>query len=270
MENKRPLSHISHFLFDMDGTIYLGNKIFSGTRPLFAKLKEKKLSYLFLTNNSSKSSREYLVTLKRLGIPAEPENILVSSQVTAQYLAAQKKGMRVFLVGSTGFREELEAEGIVIVEKDPEAVVLGFHPHLTYWDLAQATRFILKGVSFFASHPDTLCPDKDGPLIDCGCFSAALTEATGIKPVVFGKPSKEMTAAALKKIGGKPENTAIIGDRLSTDIKMGNDFGLTSILMLTGATSLEIASNSLIKPDWIFSSLEELSSLLFSSSYYKQ
>jgi len=255
---KRTLANLEYFIFDLDGTIYLGGRLLPGVKEFLQFLKERGKKFLFLTNNSSKSVNEYVEKLRGLGVDIEPANILISSQVTADYIKSLNNGKRIFLLGTKGFRKELEKRNLKMVETDPDYVVLGFDTGVTYEKLMKACLFIHRGVRFIASHPDKICPSEIGPLIDCGSLSAAITAATGVEPKVLGKPYKETVEAALKRLGGRAGNTAIVGDRLYTDIKMGKDFGLTTILVLTGETGEETLKESNFKPDFVFYSLADL------------
>ena len=254
------LANLRHFIFDLDGTIYLGDNLFPEAKQLLYLLKKQGKNFLFLTNNSSKSVREHVKKLRELGLEVEPSNILVSSQVTADYIRAQNSGNRIFLLGTDGFREELEKRDLKIVDKNPDYVVLGFDTGLTYKKLMKACLFIHQGIRFIASHPDRTCPSDKGPLIDCGSIAQAITAATGVEPKVLGKPHREMIEVALKRLKAKKENTAIVGDRLYTDMKMGTEFGLTAILLLTGETQKEMLKEAILKPDFVFDSLADLKS----------
>ena len=260
--SKHTLSKLQHFMFDLDGTIYLGDRVFSGTKELLHLLREQDKNFLFLTNNSSKSVNEYVEKLGRLGIDVKPSNILISSEVTADYIKSLDSGNRVFLLGTDGFKKELGKRGLEIVEADPDYVVLGLDTGLTYKKLMKASLFIHHGAKFIISHSDKICPSKAGPLIDCGSLSAAITNATGVDPKVLGKPHREMVETALKRLGAKADDTAMVGDRLYTDIKMGKDFGLTTILVLTGETTKEMLEESSLKPDFIFDSIADLKEML--------
>ena len=256
------LANLKHFMLDLDGTIYLGGKLLPGVKEFLHLLKEQGKNFLFLTNNSSKSVDEYVEKIGELGVDIEPSNILTSSQVTADYIKSLNNGNRIFLLGTKGFRKELEKRDSRIVETSPDYVVLGLDTSLTYERLMKACLFIHKGAKFIASHPDKVCPSDIGPLIDCGSLSAAITAATGVEPKVLGKPHKEMVESALKRLGGKMADTAIVGDRLYTDIKMGKEFGFSTILVLTGETGKKRLKGSVLKPDFVFGSIADLKKAL--------
>ena len=258
------LSRLRHFIFDLDGTIYLGKRLFPGVKALLDLLREQGKNFLFLTNNSSRSVNEYVEKLKELGVDIEPSNVLISSEVTADYVKSLNSGARIYLLGTDGFRKELEKRGLKITETDPDYVVLGFDTRLTYEKLMKACLFISEGAEFIASHSDKTCPSEMGPLIDCGSLAAAITTATGVEPKVLGKPNREMVEAALRRLGAKAEDTAIVGDRLYTDVRMGKDFHLTTVLVLTGETEKRMLEKSSLKPDFVFDSVADLKNILCS------
>lgn len=256
------LPRLKHFIFDLDGTVYLGDKIIPGAKELFTLLRKQGKSFLFLTNNSSKSVTEYTAKLKKFGLNVEPANILISSQVTADYIKSLNNGDRIFLLGTTGFHEELEKRSLKIVGTNPDYVVLGLDTGLTYEKLKKACLFIRQGAKFIASHPDKICPSDIGPLIDCGSLAAAITSATGVEPKILGKPYQEMAETALKRLDAEPGDTAIVGDRLYTDIKMGEELGLTTVLVLSGETKKGMLKDSALKPDFVFDSIIDLKNAL--------
>ncbi len=257
------LEKIKLFALDMDGTIYLGNQIFPFTLPFLEGLKNAGKKYVFLTNNSSKSGDDYYQKLKKMGVETDRSLIYTSGDATIEYLKGILPGARVFLMGTRNLEEDFRNAGFRLDESSPDFVVLGFDLTFTYEKLEKACHFIRQGVPFIATHPDFNCPMEQGQMIpDCGALSAAITAATGVKPKVIGKPNKEMLEGLLKRAGVTKEELCIMGDRLITDIKMGIDFGILNILVLTGEAKAEDLSHSPIIPDFVIAKNVDLLSFL--------
>lgn len=253
----------------MDGTIYTGSKLFNFTRPFLAALKEMQVGYSFVTNNPSKSVKDYVVKLRALGIKADASDIFTSTQATIEYLHSHlPRARRVFALGTPSMCAELAEASFVLCEDspddEPEIVVVGFDLTLTYPRLGRAAWWIQKGKPFIATNPDLVCPtDEATVLVDCGSICAALTAATGRKPdVVLGKPDPEMLRGILRRHDLKPHELAMVGDRLYTDIAMSQRAGVVGVLVLTGETTVEAARNHSPPPDLILPSLAELGALL--------
>lgn len=246
------LRKIKVFALDMDGTIYLGNKIFPFTKFFLEGLANAGKKYVFLTNNSSKNSEDYFHKLTEMGLEIQRSQIYTSGDATIEYLKKMKPNAKIFLMGTENLEEDFQNAGFQLVDDQPEYVVLGFDLTFTYNKLEKASRFIRSGVPFIATHPDFNCPLEDGGMIpDCGALTAAIKAATGITPKVIGKPHKEMLEGLLNRTGVKKEELCIIGDRLITDIKMGQDFGILNIMVLTGEAQEEDILDSPIKPDLV-------------------
>lgn len=246
------LEKIKVFALDMDGTIYLGNKLFPFTIPFLEGLINAGKKYVFLTNNSSKNSADYYHKLKKMGIETNGSMIYTSGDATIEYLKSIHPGAHVFLMGTRNLEDEFINAGFIPDESAPDFVVLGFDQTFNYGKLDKACRFIRQGIPFIATHPDLNCPLEGGQMIpDCGALSAAITAATGVKPKVIGKPNQEMMEGLLNRTGAIKEELCIMGDRLITDIKMGIDFGILNILVLTGEAKAEDLPHSPIVPDFV-------------------
>ncbi|MBC8569914.1 HAD-IIA family hydrolase [Oscillospiraceae bacterium NSJ-54] len=252
------LENIRMFLLDMDGTFYLGNQIFPCSYAFVEKMKETGRDFLFLTNNSSKDRFAYREKLARMGFDVAPERIFTSGEATTLYLQDAFPGKRVFLVGTDSLTREFEQAGIPLVEEDPELVVLGFDTALTYDKLWKLCDFVRAGLPYIATHPDFNCPIETGYMPDIGATIAFVEASTGRRPKVIGKPHKEIVDAILQKVGLPREQIAMVGDRLYTDIAMGQNAGITSILVLSGETTLEDLKTSDVRPNFIFKDLGEL------------
>ncbi len=256
------LSRIKLFLFDLDGTLYLGDRVFPFTLDLLSKIKETGGKFLFLTNNSSKSVKDYVKKLTNLGIPAAPEDFLTSSQATAYYLRRHHPEKRLYVCGTESLKEELRQGGFEVTENrnQVDAVVMGFDTELTFRKLRDVSELLCtrKDLPYIATNPDLVCPTEFGFVPDCGSICLGIENATGRKPVVIGKPSPLMPQLAMEKWGASPQETALIGDRIYTDIKSGLNAGIFTILVLSGETDQGILAASQDKPHLVLKDCGEL------------
>ncbi len=258
MNDYTKLMETSCFLFDMDGTIYLDDKLLPGTQELLAFLDANEVPYFFLTNNSSKSQTDYVKKLDFLGIPTPKEKIFSSGEATAIYINKQKPKAKLYMVGTPSLEEEFTAHGFELVQDNPDFAVLGFDTTLTYEKLWKICDFVREGKPFIATHPDLNCPTGDGFMPDIGSMIALIATSTGKEPdVIVGKPNQPMTDAILEKTGFQAKQLTMVGDRLYTDIAMGKT-GITTVLVLSGEAKLEDLPNAPHKPDYIMKDLAEL------------
>ena len=253
-----PLNQIRCFLLDMDGTFYLGDRLLPGASEFIALLRQRGTRFLFLTNNSSKHRRQYAEKMGRLGIDLPEEAIFTSGEATAIYLAGRKPGARLFVAGTPALEEELAAHGFVLSQDHPDAVVLGFDTTLTYQKLWKLCDLVRDGCPYIATHPDINCPTETGYMPDIGALIAAVAASTGRQPdVVIGKPNAPIVAALSAKTGLPVQALAMVGDRLYTDIALGQA-GLTTVLVLSGETRREDLPGSPYQPDYVVRDLAEL------------
>ena len=246
------------FFFDLDGTLYLGNKLFEGVIEIIKALQEHGKRYFFLSNNSSKSTSDYLKKLNKLSLKATRENIILSQHPTISYLK-KNNYTTVFLLGNESLKKEFIEEGFALSESNPEIIVLAFDQEMTYNRLVKASYLLQKGLPYIATHLDDKCPTEDGFIPDAGGIAALLYKTTERMPVVFGKPNKEMLLFKLREIEVKPQDAVMFGDRLYTDIKMGISAGVTTCCVLSGETTLEmINKNKSEKPDYIINGIWEI------------
>lgn len=256
------LKQIKTFVLDMDGTIYLGDRLFPFTKDFLKRVKEAGKDFCFFTNNSSKNRETYLQKLSRMGIEIPPEKMLISNDVILEWLLEHRPGESCYVVGTPLLLKDFEKAGIRLTERDPDYVVLGFDTTLTYEKLSLACGFIRQGKPVYGVNPDFNCPVEGGFIPDCGSIAALVKASTGVSCEFFGKPSHHTLDYLLRKTGRKAEELAVIGDRLYTDIALAHGTDATSILVMSGETTPAILAQSEKKPDYIFEDLEELSKSL--------
>jgi NagD protein len=262
------LSKLRHLALDLDGTLYLGGRVFEFTGQFLAKLQKLGIGRTFFTNNSSKSTKQYVEHLRKMGIEAAEQDIYSSTHATLHYLRTQQPDVKkLFVLGTPGLQEEIAENGYELTgdgEDAPDAVVVGFDTTLTYARLCRAAWWISRGKPYIATHPDRLCPtDQPTLLVDCGAMCAMLTHATG-RPVdaVLGKPAAAMLQGVMHRHGVKPDEIAVVGDRLYTDMAMARNAGAMGILVLTGETTTADVDAANPKPDLVVSGVGELGMLL--------
>ncbi len=253
---------IKCFILDMDGTIYLGNELFPFTKDFLKKVEETGREYYFFTNNSSKSQQAYIEKLARLGIPIKKEQMMISSHVIIKYLKEYYDKKSIYVVGTPSLIQEFESFDMNLTEEDPDIVVLGFDTTLTYEKLFKACHYIRNGCTYFGINPDWNCPMEGGTFIpDCGSMAKLIEASTGKFPEFFGKPSKHTLDYIIKETGYQPEEIAIVGDRLYTDIAVADGSDVTSILVLSGESTREDVEKSDVKPDVVVENLVEICEL---------
>lgn len=241
------LSHIKCFVFDLDGTIYLGDSLFKGVSELLGILDAKGIAYYFLTNNSSRSGHSYVDKLHAFGLTqVERKQIITSGDIIIDYLRTQD-AKKVFLVGTQDLEGQFIRAKFQLVndkEKTPDFVVVGFDTTFTYEKAEKAIYYVRKGIPLVSTNEDILCPMPDGEYIpDCASITAIIEKATGVSTQYFGKPQKVAVEYLSKLTGAKPEEMAMVGDRLYTDIKM-SEHGMETLLVLSGETNKEDAEKA--------------------------
>ena len=256
------LKRIRLYLFDMDGTLYLGDRLYDFTTELLDTLKATGRKYLFMTNNSSKSVEDYIKKLAGLGIKASREDFITSSQATAYYLKAHHPGKRLYVCGTESLKRELRMEGFAVTDviEEVECIVMGFDTELTFRKLHDVSYLLLTRpeLPYIATNPDYVCPTEFGSVPDCGSVCDMIFNATGKRPVVIGKPSPLMPELAMQHTGYTKEETAVVGDRIYTDVKSGLNAGITGILVMSGETTPEILAASCDKPHLVLKDASEI------------
>ena len=262
MDKTRLLQQVRLYLFDMDGTLYLGDRLYDFTIELLDTLKATGRKYLFMTNNSSKSVADYIKKLAKLGIEATREDFITSSQATAYYLKEHHPDQRLYVCGTASLKRELEMEGFTVTQNldEVDCIVMGFDTELTFQKLEDVSRLLLtrKDIPYIATNPDYVCPTEFGSVPDCGSVCDMIFNATGKRPVVIGKPSPLMPLLAMERNGCTKEETAVVGDRIYTDVKSGLNAGITGILVMSGETTPEILAQSPDKPHLVLEDAGEI------------
>ena len=248
------------FLFDMDGTIYEGERLFDGVKEMLAGIKERGGRSIFITNNSSKSVRAYIEKLNRMGIEAGEADFFTSAQATALFLNREYPGKKVYCMGTKSLVEELEKAGVCVVglqEENPDVVLVGYDTELTYEKVSHATRMLLKGLPYIATNPDRVCPIEFGCVPDCAAMCEMLAFAVHRYPRYIGKPEPDMVLTAMERAGVTKEETVVIGDRLYTDIASGVNAGVDTVCVLCGESNWQDVVDSPVKPAFVFEDITD-------------
>ncbi len=260
---KNSLKNKRLFLLDMDGTIYLDDDLFDGTLDFLNKVKEMGGKYLFLTNNSSKSTDKYVEKLARIGIESTKEDFLTSTDATILYLNSNYKGMKFYASGTKSFVEQLRLGGVSVTTEvcdDIFGIVMGNDSELSFKKLDDVCRLLSTrdDVVYIATNPDWVCPTSYGYVPDCGCVAWMIEKSTGKKPHFIGKPRPEMILLALEKFGYDKSEALMVGDRVYTDIASGYNAGIDTVLVLSGEGTVKDAEETDTKPTYIMQNIREL------------
>lgn len=282
-ELKERLSKIRHLALDMDGTIYMGTTLFPFTLDFLSEMSEAGIGYSFLTNNPSKSVADYLKKLESMGISASEDNMYTTSLAAIDYIKARHpSARRLFLLGTPSMISQFEKAGFESCADDPDdvpdVVVVAFDMTLEYSRLCRASWWASQGIPYIATNPDRVCPtDQRTVLVDCGSICKCIEHATGRRPdITLGKPDPNMLKGILDRHGLKPEEIAMVGDRIYTDTAMAHNAGAFGVLVLSGETTIETAEAvaedartnpdpEFFPPDLICRDIKELGRLLLDS-----
>ena len=259
MADARSVLHAKKVAFiDLDGTIYLGNSLIPGAGEFLQFLEEEGILYYFLSNNSSRSKAEYVEKLAALGVPADKEKILLSTDGVIAHLFDQDV-RDLYVVGTKSMVDVFLEAGFRVASPSPHYVVIGFDTELTYDKIKTAALHMQKGVELIATHPDVVCPTAEGFIPDAGALCALLEKATGKKPFkVFGKPNPEMVTHLMKKHDVSPDDVVIIGDRIYTDMELAKRIGCDSVLVLSGETKKKDLLSLELRPTLVVDSVADL------------
>ena len=256
------LDGIEAVFLDLDGTIYLGSNLIEGALEFLQRCEDRGVKRYFLSNNSSRSVKQYVKKLHAFGIPAVEDDVLLSTHDLLAWLNSNSI-TQTWLIGTEGMREMLEERGIETRSEQPEYVVLGYDTEINYEKLSKASVFLHAGVPLVASHPDMVCPSPDGGLPDVGAYLALLKTTTGVDPVhITGKPNAGMILHKINALGLDPARCAMVGDRLYTDLAMATRAGCVGVLVLSGEATMvdvsELEEGAEQQPTVIVQSVDEL------------
>lgn len=271
------LCNIKHIALDMDGTIYTGHTLFPYTITFLNNLKKLGIRYSFLTNNPSKSIRDYQVHLKEMGITISRDEIYTSALAAIDYLKNNYPGVRrLFILGTPSMVKEFTDSGFESARDDagdiPDAVVVGFDKTLSYSRLCRAAWWISKNLLYVATNPDRVCPTDDPTiLVDCGAICSCLQTATGRVPdIVTGKPDPRMLDGIMQHYHLAPSEIAMVGDRIYTDLKMAEEAKTLGVLVLSGETDLQGVTDSDLNPDIVVDDLSVFGQMLIGAHTAKK
>jgi len=256
--------NIKALILDMDGVVWRGDAPIGDLTTIFNRIRGRGLKFVFATNNSTKTSEQYVVRLKGLGVDVEPWQVVTSSQAAARAIAqAFPRGTKALMIGEEGLRNPLEQEGfeIVSVENAPQAqvVVMGMDRGVSFEKLSEAALLIRNGVRFYATNMDKTFPTPRGQIPGAGAWISVITTATDVQPIVTGKPFPFLMDLSLERLGTTNEETLVVGDRLETDVAAGQAVGCPTALVLSGVSTREQAENWTPKIDMI---VEDLAALI--------
>jgi NagD protein len=249
---------IESWLMDMDGVLVHESEALPGADRFLARLKELDLPFLLLTNNSIFTRRDLAARLRASGLEVPEESIWTSASATARFLESQRPDGTAFVVGESGISTQLYQAGYTLTDNEPDYVVLGETRTYSFERITQAIRLISAGARFIATNPDPTGPSPSGPLPATGSVAALITRATGVEPYFVGKPNPLMMRSALNALNAHSETTAMIGDRMDTDIVAGLEAGMETILVLSGVTTREEAERFPYRPSRIVDSVADL------------
>ena len=254
----RSLDGIEAVFLDLDGTLYLGDELIEGVPDFLTRLETAGIRRFFLSNNSSRSVKQYVEKLHGLSIHAKSEDVMLSTHDLLAWL--DTKGVtQSYLVGTEGMRDMLEEAGVSTDSTEPQYIVLGYDTEITYEKLSTASVHLHRGVPMVASHPDTVCPSPDGGLPDTGAYMELFEATTGVRPEhVCGKPNAGMILHKVEELGLRPQQCVMVGDRLYTDMEMAERAGVHSILVLSGEATKEDLEDAPQNPSLVVGSVDEL------------
>jgi 4-nitrophenyl phosphatase len=265
-------ARIRNLIIDMDGVLWRGDTAMPGLVEFFEALRALEMGFMLATNNATKTVSQYVDKFSRFGVNIPAGQILTSAEATATFLDHHyPQGTSVYVIGEHGLRTVLADHGFMMREKDrpvasderSDVVVVGLARDVCYRQLANAALLIGRGATFVGTNPDPSLPTEIGAMPGAGALLAFLEASTGIKPVVIGKPNKAIFEQALKEIEAMPAETAMVGDRIGTDIVGGQAAGLSTILLLSGAARREDIDAAQVSPDWIFNDIQSLTEFLW-------
>lgn len=253
------MKEIRLYVLDMDGTVYLGDRLLPGALEFLQAVSKRGAAYLFLTNNSSRTADQYVARLRGMGVPVSDDGVLTSGDATIELLRSEGKYQRLYVVATRPVSDMFARAGFTLTAQDAQAVVLTYDTTLTYEKLETLCLLLRRGLPYIATHPDFNCPDPRGPVPDIGSFMACIEASTGRRPdLVVGKPNPGILRGAMLRCAVEPEETMMVGDRLYTDIAAARNAGVNATLVLTGETTREMVRGADQQPDLVVDSLLQI------------
>ncbi len=246
------------YLIDMDGVIVRGNELVPGADGFISRLHDRGIKFLILTNNPLYTPVDLQHRLQRVGVNLTPDHLYTSSLATAAFIKSQRPNGTAFVLGESGLTEALHQVGYVLTEHQPDYVVLGESTSFSYGQITKAVRLIRAGARFIATNPDPNGPGEGGLVPACGAIAAMIEAASGVAPYFIGKPNPLMMRTALRAINEHSDNTIMVGDRMDTDIRVGTEAGMETILVLSGVTTREMVTRFPYQPTRIVDSVADL------------
>jgi 4-nitrophenyl phosphatase len=256
-------SHIKSLIIDMDGVVWRSDSPIGDLPAIFKRVRERGLKFVFATNNSTKTSEQYVARLKDFGVDVEPWQVVTSSQAAAHAIAQKfPQGTKLFMIGEDGLRIPLEEKGFEILSPEDapqaKAVVMGLDREVSFQKMVEATLLVRDGIPFYGTNIDKTFPTPRGQIPGAGAWISVITTATNVEPIVAGKPFPFLMELSMEKLGTQPHETLVIGDRLETDIAAGQGIGCPTALVLSGVSTREQAENWKPEIDLIVDDLETL------------
>ncbi len=256
-------AHIKSLIIDMDGVVWRGDAPIGDLPATFNRIRERGLKFIFATNNSTRTAKQYVDRLQTFGVEVELWQVVTSSQAAARAVAQKfRRGTKVLIIGEDGLRIPMEEEGFEIasMENAPQSkvVVMGMDRGINFQKVSEATLLIRKGIPFYATNTDITFPTPRGEIPGAGAWISVITAATNVEPIVAGKPFPFLMDLSLEKLGTKKEETLVVGDRLETDIAAGQGVGCPTALVLSGVAKREQAERWKPKIDILAQSLADL------------
>jgi NagD protein len=255
MSERKP---IESWLTDMDGVLVHEGHLIPGADDFIYRLRDSGRRFLVLTNNSIYTPRDLRARLASTGIDLPEENIWTSALATAQFLDSQRPNSTAYVIGEVGLTTAIHEVGYILTDRDPEYVVLGETRTYSFEAITKMIRLIGSGSRFICTNPDPIGPSLEGVLPACGSVAALVTKATGVEPYFVGKPNPLMMREGLNQIEAHSESTAMIGDRMDTDVLCGLEAGLQTFLVLTGVTKADEVDRFPYRPSTVVSSVADL------------
>jgi NagD protein len=252
------LAGVQSYLMDMDGVLVRGRQLIAGADAFIARLRERGIPFLILTNNPLYTPRDLQVRLASIGLHVQQDELFTSALATAQFLHSQLPGGSAFVIGESGLTTALHDIGYVLTDLSPDYVVLGETSAYSYSRLTQAIRLIADGARFIATNPDTVGPSESGLVPATGAVAALIAEATGVQPYYIGKPNALMMRTALRQLDAHSETSVMIGDRMETDVRSGTEAGMRTILVLSGVTRRDQVERFPYRPTLVCESVADI------------